>query len=395
MPALAHDLVFVSMENWDDIWRRNQFVCDELARRNPDRKILFVGLPNDLSNAVRAGGFSEILSKPKNKMGSRKNIFVTSPNKWLPNSLSVGRKINDSIFRNHVRTRMEQLGIAHPILWLNPHSAVHTVGQMGESSVIYDITDDWTTLSQAPWLTELIRQQDQELCRRANAVVVCSRRLYEMKKPLTDHLHLIPNGVNASHYHADEDKDTMTPDAAAIIGRWKGLVVGYVGTIHPDRIDVELLLSMAAKAPTVTWVLIGPNFLESVDMDRLSKMDNIQIVGPVSYRQVPVFMRRFDVCMTPHRITPFTESLNPIKLFEYFAVGKPVVSTPVAGFRDYPELVALASTADEFLTAVIQAKDEMPGKRQQRLAEADKNSWSNRVDQIEHVIGSIELAKTK
>ncbi len=53
-------------------------------------------------------------------------------------------------------------------------------------------------------------------------------------------------------------------------------------------------------------------------------------------------MRAFDVCLTPHLVTPFTESLNPIKLWEYLAAGKPIVATPVAGFREYPELVRLA-----------------------------------------------------
>ena len=183
-----------------------------------------------------------------------------------------------------------------------------------------------------------------------------------------------------------EASSKIPASVAKIIGRWNGPVAGYVGTIHPDRIDVDLLLATAEKSPDLTFVLIGPNFLERADRDRLARQSNIQFVGPVSYDQVPMFMRRFDVCMTPHRVTAFTESLNPIKLFEYFAVGKPIVSTPVAGFRDYPQLVDLASTADEFAVAIRRSLTEPKEKRDARLAEALKNSWKARVDQIEAVI---------
>src|SRR3989442_682630 len=53
----ARDLIFVSMEDWDEIWRRNQFVCAELARRHPAMRILFVGLPRNISHDLRQGRF--------------------------------------------------------------------------------------------------------------------------------------------------------------------------------------------------------------------------------------------------------------------------------------------------------------------------------------------------
>src|ERR1043165_9558299 len=57
------DLIFVSMEDWDDVWRRNQFVCAELARRYPQSKILFVGLAKDVSNRLRRGKFADLTAR--------------------------------------------------------------------------------------------------------------------------------------------------------------------------------------------------------------------------------------------------------------------------------------------------------------------------------------------
>jgi glycosyltransferase involved in cell wall biosynthesis len=120
----------------------------------------------------------------------------------------------------------------------------------------------------------------------------------------------------------------------------------------------------------------------------------VHFTGPVSYQRIPEYMRAFDVCIVPHRMTPFTESLNPIKLWEYLAVGKPIVATPVAGFRDYPQFVSLAATADQFLAAMQAALTEDPGSAPARRAEAAKHSWVSRVDQIETVLAdSVERRK--
>ena len=375
--------MFVSLENWDDIWRRNQFICDELARRDSQRRILFVGLPRDMSNAFRHGRFRELINGSKPVSASRPNIILASPTKLLPNTITLGRWWNEASFRRHVRRRMQQLEFHKPLLWINAHSAVHMVGRMGESGVVYDITDDWTTLTQSARLTQLITRQDQELCRRADAVIVCSERLREMKAGVARQLHLIPNGVNAGHYSAVQS----LPEQA---NRWKHPVVGYVGTIHPDRIDVSLVEGIAREMPEASIVLVGPNHLRAAEMDRLEGLANVFFTGPIPYNEVPSYMNAFDICMTPHRVTPFTESLNPIKLWEYLAVGKPIVSTNVAGFRDYPQWVSIASTAGEFTEAIRCGLVESPDVAPARRAEAARHSWSARVDEIERVLALCE-----
>jgi teichuronic acid biosynthesis glycosyltransferase TuaH len=73
--------------------------------------------------------------------------------------------------------------------------------------------------------------------------------------------------------------------------------------------------------------------LPKEDAESLQRTGRVHLTGAVPYAEVPEYMRAFDVCITPHRMTLFTESLNPIKLWEYLAAGKPIVSTDVAGFR--------------------------------------------------------------
>jgi glycosyltransferase involved in cell wall biosynthesis len=385
--AVCPDLIFVSMENWDEIWRRNQFVCAGLAKRFPTTKILFVGLPRDVSHDLPRGRLAELGARSTWTAPGFDNITLTRPLKLAPASLPWGRCMNEAIVRRHVRRVAQEIGIRDPVLWLNPHSAVHMAGRMGERAVVYDITDDWTSLSQSPRLTRLTRAQDAALCRRADAVIVCSQRLLEMKQSLAANLHLIPNGVDVDQYQRVLDGTGPLPEETR---NWRRPVLGYTGTLHPDRLDVPLLEKVARGFRHGSIVLIGPNHLGDADRRRLEGLGNVLLTGAVPYERLPHLMRAFDVCIVPHRVTAFTESLNPIKLWEYLAAGKPTVATDVAGFRDYRDLVAIASGAEGFSQAVAAALRESPARQEARRAEARRHSWDSRLDAVQAVLGSCE-----
>ena len=278
-------------------------------------------------------------------------------------------------------------GGRRPVLWVNPHWAGHLVGRAGEAAAVYDITDDWITPTQSPRCSAMIARQDADLLEQADAVIVCSERLRELKVGRTvGPLHLIPNGVDAGHYARVLDGDG--PPHPSVAGL-PGPVLGYVGTVHPDRVDIDLIAHLAGEFDGGFVVLAGPHHLGEADRSRLRRLRNVVLTGPVPYAAVPDVMRGFDVCITPHRMTPFTESLNPIKLWEYLAAGKPIVSTDVAGFRDYPPLVRLARTPAEFVGRVRDALAEPPGQSaaaEARRREARRHSWASRVDRVEGVL---------
>jgi glycosyltransferase involved in cell wall biosynthesis len=388
------DLIFVSLENWDDVWRRNQFLCAGLAKRNPARRILFVGLSRDISHELRRGHFSSA-GRMALRPGSERlqtvpcypNITVFRPLKLAPNTLGAGRRLNEALLRLQLHTVARQAGIRpSPVLWLNDHAAVHLADRVPARQVIYDITDDWTELSQSPALTELIRGQDAALCRRADSVIVCSEKLFELKRGVARNLHLVPNGVDVEHYRSVLSSDTA--ERTSPVWDWRKPVLGYTGTLHPDRVDVALLLELARRFSHGTIALVGPNHLTADDQARLKAAGNVVVTGPVAYKEIPDYMRAFDVCITPHRMTPFTESLNPIKLWEYLAAGKPIVSTDVAGFRDYPDLVHIARDAESFAQGVQKALAEDRGVGALRQEVAQNNSWQMRLDSVEGILRS-------
>ena len=370
----GRDLLFVSLEPWDDIWRRNQFLVAGWARRFPQRRVLFVGPPRRVG--TRGPQFS-----PE----GLPNVRVVRPPKLLPERLQVGRVVNRRAMRAYVKRAAAQWGLEKPLLWLNPYDAGHLRGRMGERGTVYDITDDWELSESDPLRRARVARFDRALCRRADLTVVCSEALAQSRRPIARRLLLLPNGVDAAHYAASQDTADKASDAPPVFG--------YTGTLHPERVDAGLIAALAHAYPQGRVLLIGPDSLDEATRAQIKALSNVELRGPVSYQELPQAMRPFDVCIVPHRESAFTESLNPIKLWEYLACGKPVASANVAGFRDYGALCHIGSGPEGFVAACREAlrearpqsaaeKASAEERQSARQSEAAHHSWEARLDAL-------------
>jgi teichuronic acid biosynthesis glycosyltransferase TuaH len=372
------DLIFISLEDWDDVWRRNQFLCAEWMRRFPLMRILFVGRSRDFSHAVRHGSWAIARGPGIQRLEDFPGLTLLKPRKWWPNSVGLGRRLNQWSFLSQVRRAGESLGLRAPLLWINDHGAGHLAGRLGERAVIYDITDDWTQMPSIPEPErEWIRSADQKLCHAADLVVVCSKALERSRVGRCRRMERVPNGVDAAHYRVEGGAPVKLGERPPVFG--------YLGTLHGDRLDLSLVVALALRCPEARVVLCGPDYFRAEERNRLLAQPNVEILPPVPYREVPRVLQGFDVCLVPHHCSAFTESLNPIKLWEYFACGKPIASTPVAGFSDYPDLVCLGRGSEGFTAACRRALEEGGEGSKQRLREAEAHSWKKRVDQLTEI----------
>jgi teichuronic acid biosynthesis glycosyltransferase TuaH len=376
-------MVFVSLERWDHIWRRNQFVCAELARRGWE--ILFVEPARDVSYAARSGKWSE-LARVKSDASVPQSITRVRPTKLMPNSLAVGRAINRRLWVRAVQSARRALGwTGSDVWWINDHSAADAVRSQTRSKLIYDITDDWTAFEGSRALLERTRVEDAALCAQADVVIVCSQRLVKLKEGMvtSGQLHLIPNGVDVDHYAPARDPTTIAPAEARA---WPTPVYLYTGTVHPQRVDVALIEQTARQLTAGSLVFLGPNYLHAADRERLIATGRVLFHDAVPYVDIPKWMSVATALIVPHRTTAFVESLNPIKLWEYLAIGKPIVSTDVAGFRDFDDLVRIARGADAFANALSKCSDEPSGVAKRRIDVAGEHAWLSRVDRIERIV---------
>ena len=159
-------------------------------------------------------------------------------------------------------------------------------------------------------------------------------------------------------------------------------IVGYTGSLHDDRLDTGLI-EFLARDNRFHQVFVGPDYLKPATRNRLAAHKNITLVPSQPYHRLPAFVCHFDVCSIPHSVNPFTNSLDPIKAYEYLAAGKPIVSVDVDGVRPFFELVEIATGHEDFLAKIIMT---LEGRHKSDPASrrlfADRNSWRARSAEI-------------
>jgi glycosyltransferase involved in cell wall biosynthesis len=154
-------------------------------------------------------------------------------------------------------------------------------------------------------------------------------------------------------------------------------VVGYIGSLN-SWLDIESIRQAALRHPEWKFQLIGR--VEDQRVLELTKLRNVEFRGEVSYRELPRPMAEFDVALIPFLRNRLTMATNPIKIYEYFSCGLPVVSTRLPELEQFGDLVYLASDAREFAALVEKAAAERdPSLKERRIALARKETWTSRV----------------
>ncbi|RYX82732.1 glycosyltransferase [bacterium] len=423
------DLIFVSLEPWNAIWRRNQFLCAQLANRFPEMRLLFVESPLFTIDSWKSRKRVPTFARRLRRIEGFSNIRAFTPVKVLPNPLPGGRNFNERMMLAQIMRASKLVGLRDPLLWLNPFDFGFVSGCLNDRGLVYDITDDWELAEPEGPGRERIKNLDREMCRMADLTVVCSRALFDSREEIARRVLLVPNGVDAAHYanldardrrpHGhfdaqgnfvrDENNGIATPTAPKIKvdhAKWPRPVFGYTGSLHPERIDLGLVKALSRAFPEGSVVLVGPDHFLPGELEReLEGYSNIHAPGAVDYKDIPDVMAGFDVCIVPHQRSEFVESLNPIKLWEFLAAGKPIVSADVAGFRDFPHLVRLASDEAGFVEACREALQEVnackggdsaqPCLRAARQSEAVGHSWSGRTDELLRALEEANLIAPK
>jgi glycosyltransferase involved in cell wall biosynthesis len=362
------ELVVCSLEPWDEVWRRNQFLVDELLRRYPALRVLFVEPPADLLFDL-----AERRRPRRSQLRSLRDdgrLQALRPLKALPRRLG---PLADVMLRRAVIAAARRLRFAHPTLWLNDVTYAPLTAQAGWPTV-YDITDDWLLAPFPPRELARLRRLDALALRDAQEVVVCSTALEASRgaiRPVT----LIPNGVDSEHFRRPQPRPADLPPAPVAL---------YAGTLHDARIDIALLSDLAHRLPAVSIVLVGPDALSPGARSQLAAHPNVTLLGQRPYAELPAYLQHADVVVVPHLVNEFTEGLDPIKAYECLAIDTPVVATPVAGFRDLADDLSVVPR-DSFAAAVGRALRAPAEPAQHRRPP----SWADRTDAFAAVLARV------
>ncbi|GAB3603031.1 hypothetical protein GCM10027411_12220 [Microbacterium aureliae] len=362
----------VSLEAWDSVWRRNQHLVSRLLEADPGLRVVFVEPPLDPTHDLRSGRLPR-LPRGLRDGGHDGRLRLLRPVKLLPRRLDVHA---DERLAVQVERAVHRRGITDPVLWVNDPGGAVLARRTGWRT-LYDMTDDWLSADRPAAELARIREQEEWLLAEADEVVACSTELLRRKSPLRARgrqpLRLVQNAVDVAAYRRRHERPRDLP---------AGKVVLYLGTLHADRLDVGLTSDIARSlGGEATVVLVGPDSLSAGARATLATAGAV-LLGPRPRNSVPAYLQHANVLIVPHVITGFTDSLDPIKLYEYQAADRPVVATAVAGFRDAQDPRVRIATPEDFVRTIRAGLT----KRSQGRPTRDVADWDERADQMRGIL---------
>jgi len=387
MRLLGRDIICISSIDWDFIWQGHQEIMTTLSRQG--NRVLFVENTGVRSPKLRdlPRVRHRLRNWWRNVSGFREemeNLFVYSPVVLpFPYSRSA-RWVNRRILGRALRCWMRATGFQRPIVWtFLPTPLVRDlIRELDPELTVYYCIDD---LAQSSPGARRIADTERKVLAEVDLVFVTSEKLRRHAERIRPDVHLFPFGVSYARFEEVRKGGDELPDDLARLSR---PVAGYVGGLH-QWVDQTLLAEAAKRLPDVSFALVGP---PQTDLSALSAQPNVHLLGPRPHRELPGYIKGFDVGLVPYRLTEYTAGVYPTKLNEYLAMGIPVVATAlpeIEGFNtEHGRVVNTVAPDPAAFADAIRAEigRSTPEDRQRRIVIAAQNSWDSRVDRMTALI---------
>ena len=246
--------------------------------------------------------------------------------------------------------------------------ALHALGW----TTVYECRDEWEEFHKAGRLDRWFGydpEAERYLAAHADVVCAVSRPLVEKLQAVAGSrpVHLSPNAY---------DTLFLSPENAGRLAPRSGPpVVGYFGHLSPDWFDWDALCEMARRRPEWQFDIVGDPHVE-----KASPPENVRLLGLRSHAEINRLAQPWRAAIIPFKINALTRAVDPIKIYEYLALGLPTVGFTMPQIEDYPYTFTVDSV-EAFLARAEEAM-AMPLDRAviDRFLEA--NRWEDRVDQL-------------
>lgn len=377
-------IVCISSIDWDFLWQGHQEIMSRFAAAG--NRVVFVentGVrsvrPTDAARVVaRLVRWSrQVVARPRATFGG---VIVVSPLLVPLTRSRAARAINRSVLVPREARRIARLVGQDPVLfsYLPTANAVQLVRALRgpRSVVVYYCVADFGELTDDPTLA----RSEQEMASLADLIFVQGPELAARFRGLGRPVHQFRAGVDLGRF----DPGRAEAPAEEIQGLLRP-VIGYSGGVH-RHVDIELLEGIATSFEHGSLVLVGP---VQRPIGSLVRRTNVHVLGARPPEELPGLVAGFDVGLVPYLRTPYTETVFPTKLFEYLAMGRPVVSTtlPEVTALGLPEFAARCVDRASFVGAVRSAletdRPELAAARRRIAAEHD---WARVVEAMAALI---------
>lgn len=255
------------------------------------------------------------------------------------------------------------------ILWITNPKYYYLIEFVKYKKLIYRCPDDLSQFKDCP---KSLLEFEKKVIQKADKVYVTSINLLNKKKSIRDDIEYLPNGVDLNNFIRDK---YVIPREFKDVKNKKCI---YVGAID-YWFDLKLVKYCAEKLKNIEFYLIGP---VRIDMRILSNLSNVHILGKRDYKEIPNYLYYSDVGIIPFKINKLTDSVAPIKLYEYMSVGLNVVSTKFKEISHIDSPAHLTSNKDEFNKFIVNAIGSKKEFKEKNKDYAKRNTWERRFEKL-------------
>jgi glycosyltransferase involved in cell wall biosynthesis len=344
-------IICIGGEDW---WYHNRGHFDfQIMRRLAETMpVLFVN-----SLAVRMPSLkekSQFAARIGRKMRSLARGIVNVENKfWVFSPVSVpgptGQKISSWALSPQIKLAARRAGISRPLLWVHCPAGAALADEIPHALLVLQRTDRFEAFPEAD--PGIVGAQIKKMKAAADVVIYCNPNLMAEEKGQVRRQVLITHGVDLETFITAGQAVSPGPADVAVLKRPR---VGFIGGIDAHTFDPPLFVEVARRLCDVEFALIGGCSLP----EDWCPLPNVKLLGRKPYDEVARYMAAMDVLIMPWNDSEWIKACNPIKLKEYLAVGRPVVTTDFPALGRYRDLVRVAEGPTAFASAIRQALAE-------------------------------------
>jgi glycosyltransferase involved in cell wall biosynthesis len=379
MALKGQPILSLASERWDGIWFSRQHLLSRIAQQN---QVLYVTSPFHIRDVLKSLGRKEQARTGLTKITH--TLYTYVPPRWLPYNYRLPwLNRTTSKFRiKQIRRALRKLGMKRPVMYIWDPSFVDMLGQFDESLVVYHCYDEYRDF---PGISatdrQEIRRQEDIILARADIVFAASSSIYKRKVPFNANTHIVLNAADYPLFATAQDPQTRIPEDLLAIPR---PIIGCVTRVVASYFNTRLLRQVFSQRPDWSLVVIGPESVYTPDerreVDALKKLPNVYLLGRREQIAIPGYLKGFDVCLMAYPdIDNVMHSESPLKMYEYLAAGKPIVSTPLPLISHLDSVIGFAQGAEEWIKAIERSlSGDTPGKIERRQAMARSNTWDQK-----------------
>jgi glycosyltransferase involved in cell wall biosynthesis len=340
-PAYIADVgvIGLGVEAWGGYWQPRHHVLTRLAQYF---NVVWCNPARSWRKFFRHGGVED---QHVDNSAITPGLTVYNPAKWLP-AIGRPRFLVDWTLKRYVReaeSLLLNLGCRKIILYVWRPWYGLALDLIDYDLSCYHIDDEYTfSIVEKP-----IANREARLISRVDQVFIHSPALLEKKGRLNPRTAFVPNGVDYQAYASPQSEPVdLKPIPHPRIG--------YVGVIKHD-LDLPLLIAIAERHRQWSFVFVGPQRnpgKHAALIRQLSLMPNVYFLGGKPVQALPAYVQHLDVCMLCYEVSDYTKFIYPLKMHEYLASGRPVVSAPIRSVQEFAHVIKIAHTVEDWSQAL-------------------------------------------